>query len=105
VAVFKAAGRLIDAHGTLIGEGRAYVHLRQPSEHAQRAQGTLSLDWWNDTDATEGVRLDLSDGPSLSLQVESDKLSECVAGRILRYSANWPGSSEGAGSAGLSPHS
>jgi hypothetical protein len=103
VAVFKATGRLLDASGTPIGEGRAYIHLRQPADQAQRAQGTLSLDWWNTDDgvATEGVRLDLNDGPGLTLDVESDKLSECVAGRILRYSTNWPGSAERSGSGGV----
>ena len=103
MAVFKGTGRLLDGHGAAIGAGRAYIHLRQPAELAQRAQGTLSLDWWN-TDVgvvTEGVRLDLDNGPGLSLEVESDKLSECIAGRVLRYSTNWPGSADRSGSTGV----
>jgi len=103
VAVFKGTGRLLDASGVPIGEGRAYIHLRQPAEQAQRAQGTLSLDWWNTDDgvATNGVRLDLDGGPGLNLEVESDKLSECVAGRVLRYSTNWPGSPDRSGPVGV----
>lgn len=91
MAVYKAAARLLAADGGLIGEGRAYVHLRLPADQAQRAQGTLSLDWWDATVGTQGVRLDLSDGPRLTLDVQTDKLSECVVGRILRYSTDWPG--------------
>jgi hypothetical protein len=91
VAVYKAAARLLAADGALIGEGRAYVHLRLPADQAQRAQGTLSLDWWDATVGTQGARLDLSDGPRLTLDVQADKLSECVVGRILRYSTDWPG--------------
>jgi hypothetical protein len=91
VAVYKAAGRLLAADGVLIGEGRAYVHLRLPASQAQRAQGTLSLDWWKEAAASSGVQLELNNGPRLALTVQSDKLSECVAGRILRYSADWPG--------------
>jgi hypothetical protein len=82
---------LLAADGALIGEGRAYVHLRLPADQAQRAQGTLSLDWWDATVGTLGARLDLSDGPHLTLDVQADKLSECVVGRILRYSTDWPG--------------
>ena len=91
MAVHKSAARLLAADGALIGEGRAYVHLRLPASQPQRAQGTLSLDWWDNTVQAEGARLELTDGPRLDLEVEADKLSACVVGRILRYSADWPG--------------
>lgn len=92
MAVFKATAQLLSADGELIGEGRAYVHLRRPTAEQQPVQGTLSLDWWNETATTaEGAQLQLDDGPRLRLAVQADKLSECVAGRILRYSADWPG--------------
>ena len=91
MAVFKSLARLVSADGALIGEGRAYIHLRQPAAQAQLAQGTVSLDWWAEDVATHGTSLELADGPRLDLKVQSDKLSECVVGRILRYSADWPG--------------
>ncbi len=90
MAVHKALARLRAADGSLIGEGRAYVHLRQPGGLAQPAQGTVSLDWWDDA-APAPARLDLVDGPTLEIRVESDRLSGCVVGRILRYQATWPG--------------
>jgi hypothetical protein len=93
VAVHKSLARLVSADGAVIGEGRAYIHLREPAVKAQAAQGTLSLDWWDDSVAALGAHLELDGGPRLELQVQSDKLSECVVGRILRYSAAWPGHS------------
>jgi hypothetical protein len=74
-----------------MGEGRAYVHLRSPVEQRQVARGTLSLDWWHDGTTTDGAQLELVGGPTLILRLESDKLSTCVQGRILRYEADWPG--------------
>jgi hypothetical protein len=91
MAVHKAAARLLAADGSLIGEGRAFLHLRLPAAQPQRAQGTLSLDWWDQEVQAAGARLELADGPSVALQVEADRLSECMVGRILRYSADWPG--------------
>jgi hypothetical protein len=91
VAVHKSAARLLAADGSLIGEGRAFLHLRLPAAQPQRAQGTLSLDWWDEAVQAAGARLELVDGPSVALDVEADRLSECVVGRILRYSADWPG--------------
>jgi hypothetical protein len=94
MSVRKSQARLLTAGGQLIGEGRAYLHLRQPDTEPQPAQGTLSLDWWNDVSDTEGQgnpRLELHEGPLLTLQLESDRLSSCIAGRILRYQTEWPG--------------
>jgi hypothetical protein len=34
------------------------------------------------------------DGPRLLLRLESDRLSSCVVGRILRYQVDWPGVTE-----------
>ena len=67
MAVHKSLARLVDADGEVIGEGRAYLHLRLPKEEPQRASGTLSLDWWDESRTTSGARLDLVDGPRLSL--------------------------------------
>jgi hypothetical protein len=91
MTVHKTLARLLDADGALMGEGRAYVHLRQPDAEPQTVQGTLSLDWWNDTSSAERARLELVNGPTLTLTLESDKLSGCINGRILRYKATWPG--------------
>ena len=91
MAVHKSAARLLAADGSLIGEGRAFVHLRLPAAEPQHAQGTLSLDWWDQEVRAAGARLELADGPNLALQVDADRLSECMVGRILRYSADWPG--------------
>jgi hypothetical protein len=91
MTVHKTRARLLDADGTLIGEGRAYLHLRLPDAEPQTAQGTLSLDWWNDASSAGQARLELVDGPTLSLTLESDKLSGCINGRILRYKTTWPG--------------
>ncbi len=93
MAVFKSVARLLGADGGIIGEGRAYIHLRQPANQPQAAQGTLALEWWDEAGASADSVLELSDGPRLQLRVQSDKLSECVVGRILRYSADWPGHS------------
>jgi hypothetical protein len=91
VVVHKSTARLLDAAGAVIGEGRAYVHLRLPSSQAQTVQGTLSLDWWADDASLDAAHLALTDGPDLAMRVESNHLRECVVGRILRYSADWPG--------------
>jgi hypothetical protein len=91
MTVHKCGARLLDADGTLLGEGRAYLHLRLPDAQPQTAQGTLSLDWWNEASSAEHPRLQLVDGPTLSLTLESDKLSGCINGRILRYRTSWPG--------------
>jgi hypothetical protein len=92
VSVKQGPARLVAADGRAIGEGRAYVHLRQPEIEVQAAQGTLSLDWWDDALSTRDARLELIDGPTLALKLASDKLSGCMAGRILRYTTEWPGS-------------
>ena len=91
MTVRKGLARLVAADGALIGEGRAYLHLRQAEAQPQPAQGTLSLDWWDDALSTSGARLELIDGPTLPVWLESDRLSGCVVGRILRYSTEWPG--------------
>jgi hypothetical protein len=91
VSVRKGLARLLAADGRAIGEGRAYLHLRQPELEAQAAQGTLSLDWWDDALSTQDARLELIDGPTLALKLASDRLSGCMEGRILRYTTDWPG--------------
>src|ERR1043166_9636697 len=78
VSVRKGLARLVSADGLLIGEGRAYLHLRQPDTLSQSAQGTLSMDWWDDALSTSDARLELVDGPSLALRLESDPLSGCL---------------------------
>ena len=88
MSVHKSMARLLTSDGSVIGEGRAYVHLPRPASEAQPAQGTLSLDWWNDA---APARLALASGPMLELRVESDKLSGCIQGRVLRYTTDWPG--------------
>ena len=89
MAVKKSPARLLGVDGVPIGEGRAYLHLRLPEAQPQAATGTLSLDWWTDAQPTH---LELADGPTLPLSVESDKLSACIDGRVLRYTTHWPGS-------------
>ncbi len=79
------------ADGTPVGEGRAYLHLRRPDVEPQSAQGTLSLDWWDDEPSAPAASLELIDGPILLLHLESDRLSSCIVGRILRYQVDWPG--------------
>lgn len=90
MAVLKSPARLLAADGRTIGEGRAYLHLRLADSQRQSASGTVSLDWWDDVPADE-ARLALTDGPTLSLRLESDRLSACIQGRVLRYTADWPG--------------
>lgn len=89
MAVLKRGAALHAPDGTTIGEGRAYVYLRQPEEQAQDAQGTLSLDWWDD--AARPAAIAIADGPTLEIEVASDRLSGCMVGRILRYRVRWPG--------------
>lgn len=92
VTVVKSTARLLGEDGAVLGEGRAYLHLRAPRGERQPVTGTLSLDWWN-----EGTprQLDLAEGPLLDLEVDADRLSGCVVGRIVRYRAVWPGVVEG----------
>ena len=94
VSVRKGLARLLTSDGRSIGEGRAYLHLRQPAPEPQLAQGTLSLDWWDDSLSTQDARLELVDGPTLVLKLASDRLSGCMEGRILRYTTDWPGAAE-----------
>ena len=89
MAVKKSLARLLTADGSAIGEGRAYLHLRLPEAQPQPATGTLSLDWW--TDGPYPSHLELTDGPTLPLKLESDKLSACIQNRVLRYTVTWPG--------------
>jgi hypothetical protein len=91
MSVRKGLGRLVSADGALIGEGRAYLHLRLPETERQQAQGTLSLDWWDDDWRGQEGRLELMDGPSLALALQSDRISGCINGRVLRYQTEWPG--------------
>jgi hypothetical protein len=93
MTVVKDRGRLLSIDGKLIGEGNAYVHVRQPLIDRQPVQGTLSLDWWDDAWSGPRARLELADGPTLAVDLDSDKISACVNGRILRYQATWPGTS------------
>ncbi len=90
MSVHKAGARLEAEDGTVLGEGRAYIHLRQSEPTPQAAQGTLSLDWWEEA-APAPARLVLDSGPVLQLRVDSDRLSGCMVGRILRYQTDWPG--------------
>lgn len=90
VSVRKGQARLLAADGRPIGEGRAYLHLRQPEFEPQPVQGTLSLDWWDDALSTRDAQLELIDGPTLALKLASDRLSGCMDGRIIRYTADWP---------------
>ncbi len=96
MAVRKGLARLVAADGTVIGEGRAYIHLRLPDDQPQAAQGTLSLDWWDDA-APAPHQILLDGGPAIPVEVQGDHLSGCVVGRILRYQTDWPGSSAGTG--------
>jgi hypothetical protein len=82
---------LLTADGRSIGEGRAYLHLRLPEPQPQPAQGTLSLDWWDDALSTRDARLELIDGPTLALKLASDRLGGCMEGRIIRYTTDWSG--------------
>lgn len=93
MSVRKGPARLLAADGRSIGEGRAYLHLRRPEPEPQPAQGTLSLDWWDDALSTRDARLELIDGPTLALKLASDRLSGCMEGRIIRYTTEWPGTS------------
>ena len=88
--VVKQAAQLKSESGALMGEGRAYVHVRGSLADAQPAVGTLSLDWWDDEQGTPSV-MALEDGLSLPIEISSDRLSACIVGRILRYKTNWPG--------------
>jgi len=91
MSVHKGLGRLVSDDGALIGEGRAYLHLRLSEAERQQVQGTLSLDWWDVDWTGQSARLELVDGPTLTLQLQSDKISACINGRVLRYEAVWPG--------------
>lgn len=88
--VHKSLAVLLAADGATVGEGRAYVHLRESYRVPQDAQGTISLDWWDD-DAAAPTYLRLQDGPRLPVRVQGDRLSECMVGRIVRYTLRWPG--------------
>ncbi len=90
MAVHKALARLRATDGALVGEGRAYIHLRQAETERQAAQGTVSLDWWDDG-APAPASLELDGGRTLPIEVSSDRLSGCMVGRILRYRLEWPG--------------
>jgi hypothetical protein len=90
MTVLKAGARLLGADGATLGEGRAYVHLRAERDVRQACQGTLSLDWWEPTGPAPAT-LVLENGPTLSIVVDSDRLSGCVVGRILRYQTTCPG--------------
>jgi hypothetical protein len=76
--------------GSLLGEGRAYIHLRTAQAISQPCQGTLSLEWWEPEGAAPAA-LALENGLTVPITVASDRLSGCVVGRILRYQATWPG--------------
>lgn len=90
MAVFKSYARLVDASGTVIGEGHAYVHLRQGELIPQTVQGTVSLRRWQ-ADAAAPSALELPDGRRLLIRVQADTLSTCLGScRILRYHAEWP---------------
>ncbi len=91
MSVRKGRGRLVSVDGAAIGEGRAYLHLRMPETQRQPVQGTLSLEWWDDDWQGQRACLELVDGPVLALDLQSDKLSACINGRILRYETVWPG--------------
>ena len=91
MSVRKGPGRLLAVDGAPIGEGRAYLHLRLSETQRQLVQGTLSLDWWDDNWQGQHARLELADGPSLALDLQSDRISACINGRVLRYQTEWPG--------------
>lgn len=91
VSVHKGLGRLVSVDGVCIGEGRAYLHLRMPETQRQLVQGTLSLDWWDNDWQGRDARLELVDGPVLALELQTDKISACINGRVLRYQSVWPG--------------
>jgi hypothetical protein len=91
MTVHKATARLLAVDGEVIGEGRAYLHLRVSEALPQEVQGTLSLDWWSPEWSGPDAQLELSDGPTLVLRLQSDKISACIDGRVLRYRATWPG--------------
>lgn len=91
MTVHKDHGRLLAAGGELIGEGRAFIHLRLSPTEPQAATGTLSLDWWDEAQNSAEPRLQLAAGPLLVLRLQSDRLSSCMVGRILRYEVDWPG--------------
>ena len=91
MSVHKALARLVSDDGALIGEGRAYLHLRLSETENQRVQGTLSLDCLDADWMGQSARLELVDGPTLILHLQSDKISACINGRVLRYEALWPG--------------
>ncbi len=90
MAVFRSQAELLDSSDTVVGEGQAYIHLPRGAGVPQRVQGTFSLVRW-DPDAGAPAAIRLADGRRLAIQVEADRLNNCLnGGRILRYFAQWP---------------
>jgi len=88
MAIIKGNAEIRSATGSVVGQGMMYLHLPRGREQAQSAGGTVSCTAWN-PDAGEPRLIAIDDGPTLTIEVSKEAVSQCSQNHILRYTTEW----------------
>jgi hypothetical protein len=88
VAIVKGNAEIRGANGSIVGRGTTYLHLPRGRGRAQTAGGTVSCTEWN-PNAGEPRIIALENGPTLSISVSKDAVSQCSRNHILRFTTEW----------------
>ena len=88
MAIIKGNAEIRSATGSLVGQGMTYLHLPRGREQSQSASGTVSCTAWN-PDAGEPRVIAINDGPTLTIEVSKEAVSQCSQNHILRYTTEW----------------
>ncbi|MFN0073896.1 MAG: hypothetical protein ACKVVP_20645 [Chloroflexota bacterium] len=88
MAIIKGIAELRSAGGELVGSGMAYLHLPKGKGVAQAVGGTVSCTTWH-PDAGAPTSLMIERGPTLTISVSKEAVSQCSQNHILRYTATW----------------
>ena len=88
MAIVKGNAEIRADNGSVVGRGVAYLHLPRGRERAQTAGGTVSCSAWN-PGAGEPSVIAIENGPTVTITVSKEAVSECSRNRILRYTTEW----------------
>lgn len=88
LAIVKGNAEIRSADGSLVGRGMTYLHLPRGQERAQTAGGTVSCTDWNPNAGPPRI-IAIENGPTLSITVSKEAISQCSQNHILRYTTEW----------------
>lgn len=88
MAIVKGNAEIRAADGSIVGRGMAYLHLPRGHGRAQTAGGTVSCTDWHPGSGQPEI-IAIENGPTLSITVSKEAVSQCSQNHILRYTTEW----------------